>query len=211
MRQGPSMISDDIPALRAPLQKIGKRAQKVQDRKDHILVTAARLFRERGYHAVSMDEIGSASGMTGPAMYKYFKDKAAILIAILELGTAIAKQAIASIDTTGLSDLEILAEHVRCYIDFTGETRDAMVVTVREANNIPEWYRPGFLDEQRTVREAEVNLLIRIRPDLTRSEARYICTNVFQGLISSSVYLYPADSENRRLRLSAMAMAALLA
>ena len=111
----------------------------------------------------------------------------------------------------GLSDLEILAEHVRCYIDFTGETRDAMVVTVREANNIPEWYRPGFLDEQRTVREAEVNLLIRIRPELTRSEARYICTNVFQGLISSSVYLYPADSENRRLRLSAMAMAALLA
>ena len=203
------MSSDD--PQHSPPVKIGKRAQKIRDRKNHILVTAARLFRERGYHAVSMDEIGTASGMSGPAMYKYFKDKAAILIAILELGTRIAKQTIASINTEGLSDLEILAQHVRSYIDFTGEARDAMVVTVREANNIPESYRPGFIDEQRTVREAEVELLIRIRPDLSRTEARYICTNVFQGLISSSVYLYPADSEVRRRRLSSMAMAALMA
>jgi AcrR family transcriptional regulator len=204
-------MSSEQASLSSSPQKLGRRAQKIQDRKDHILVTAARLFRERGYHAVSMDEIGAASGMSGPAMYKYFKDKAAILIAIVEHGTRIAKEAIALIDTAGLSDLEILGEHVRCYIDFTGEARDAMVVTVREVSNIPEWYRPGFLDDQRRFREGEVNLLMRIRPELSRSDARYICTNVFQGLISSSAYLYPADSESRRKRLSAMAMASLLA
>src|SRR3546814_9980918 len=85
-------MSSDQASLSSPPQKLGRRAQKVQDRKDHILVTSARLFRERGYHAVSMDEIGAASGMSGPAMYKYFKDKAAILIAIVEYGTKIAKE-----------------------------------------------------------------------------------------------------------------------
>lgn len=195
----------------APPLKTGLRAQKVQERKDHILVTASRLFRERGYHAVSIDEIGKASAMSGPAMYKYFKDKAAILVAILELGSRIAKEAIASIDTTGLSDVETLAAHVRCYIDFTSQTRDALVVAVRDINNIPDWYRAGFLDDQRSIREAEVDLLMRIRPEVSRSDARYICTNVFQGLISSSAYLYPADSERRKDRLTAMAMAALLA
>ncbi len=144
-------------------------------------------------------------------MYKYFKDKAAILVAILELGSRIAKEAIASIDTTGLSDVETLAAHVRCYIDFTSQTRDALVVAVRDINNIPDWYRAGFLDDQRGIREAEVDLLMRIRPEISRSDARYICTNVFQGLISSSAYLYPADSERRKDRLTAMAMAALLA
>src|SRR3546814_14273047 len=64
---------------------------------------------------------------------------------------------------------------------FTGEARDAMMVTVREVSNIPEWYRSGFLDDQRGFREGEVNLLMRIRPELSRSEARYICTNVLQG------------------------------
>lgn len=190
---------------------LGARARKVQERKDHILVTAARLFREQGYSAVSMDEIGKASGMTGPAMYKYFKDKAAILIAILEFGSRFARDAIAAIDPKGLTDEELLEAHVRCYIRFTGEVRDAMAVTVREVNNVPEWYRPGFLNEQRRFREVEVNLLLRVRPELTRAEARYICSNVFQGLISSSAYLYPADSEVRRGRLARMAMAALMA
>lgn len=191
--------------------KVGKRAKKIQDRKDHIIVTAARLFRERGYHAVSIDEIGTASGMSGPAMYKYFKDKASILVAILELGSRIAKEAISKVKADGLSRRELLEAHVRSYIEFTGEARDAMVVAVREVANIPDWYRPGFVDDQRAVREAEVDLLIGLRPDLTRSEARYMCTNVFQGLISSSVYLYPADSDVRKRRLSAMAIAALLA
>jgi AcrR family transcriptional regulator len=190
---------------------LGLRARKIQERKDHILATAARLFREQGYHAVSMDEIGTASGMSGPAMYKYFKDKAAILIAILEFGSRVAQESIAGIDTAGLSNEEILAAHVRCYIRFAGDVRDAMAVTVREVSNVPEWYRPGFLNEQRRFREVEVNLLLNVRPELSRSEARYICSNVFQGLISSSAYLYPADSEARRNRLATMAMAALMA
>lgn len=202
------MTSDTIKAT-AP--KVGKRAQKIQDRKDHIIETAARLFRERGYHAVSIDEIGTASGMSGPAMYKYFKDKASILVAILELGSRIAKEAIANVQGDGLSRRQILEAHVRSYIEFTGEARDAMVVAVREVANIPDWYKPGFVDDQRVVREAEVDLLIGLRPELTRSEARYICTNVFQGLISSSVYLYPADSDARKRRLFGMAIAALLA
>jgi AcrR family transcriptional regulator len=202
------MTSDTIKAT-AP--KVGKRAQKIQDRKDHIIETAARLFRERGYHAVSIDEIGTASGMSGPAMYKYFKDKASILVAILELGSRIAKEAIAKVQGDGLSRRQILEAHVRSYIEFTGEARDAMVVAVREVANIPDWYKPGFVDDQRVVREAEVDLLIGLRPELTRSEARYICTNVFQGLISSSVYLYPADSDARKRRLFGMAIAALLA
>lgn len=200
----PTNSNDTVP-------KPGRRAQKVQARKDHILNIAARLFRERGYHAVSIDEIGSASGMTGPAMYKYFKDKASILVAILEYGSLKTEESLDAIDPTGLSVEEILLERVRCHIEFTGQVRDAMVVAVREVNNIPEWFQSGFLALQRRIREQEVDLLMKMRPELSIADARYICTNVFQGLISSSVYLYPADSDARKKRLAAMAMAALRA
>jgi AcrR family transcriptional regulator len=200
---------DDIGTKASP--KPGLRAQKLQARKDHILTVAARLFAERGYHAVSVDEIGTASGMSGPAMYKYFKDKSAILTSILDYGSRVAKQAIAAIDTTNLTDREILDERVKCYIEFTGRTRDALVVAVREANSIPDWYRPEFMADQRAIREAEVNLLLRLRPALSRADARYICSSVFQGLISSSAYLYPADNDARKKALTKMATAALLA
>lgn len=191
--------------------KLGQRARKVLQRKEHILTVSARLFRERGFHAVSIDEVGTAAGMSGPAMYKYFSDKGSILAALLDRGTGIAKAAFEAIDREGLSDIDLLNERVRVCIEFTGEVRDALVVAVREANSIPEWYRDDFLREQRLIREVHVDILMRIRPELSKADARYICSNVFQGLISSSVYLYPADTPARKKRLAQMAMAALFA
>lgn len=190
---------------------LGRRAQKVQDRKDNILAVSARLFRERGFHAVTMDEIGVASGMTGPAMYKYFDDKGAILAALLDRGIRIAVSALEALEVDHVSDLEALEQRVWVFIDFADTVRDASVVAVREVNSVPEWYRDEFVENQRKIREINVEILMRIRPELTKAEARYICTNVFQGLISSSVYLYPADSIARKKRLATMALAALLA
>lgn len=194
-----------------PAKALGRRAQKVQDRKDNILTVSARLFRERGFHAVTMDEIGLASGMTGPAMYKYFDDKGAILAALLDRGIRIAFSALEALEVEHVSDLEALEQRVWVFIDFADAVRDASVVAVREVNSVPEWYREEFLENQRKIREINAEILMRIRPELSKNDARYICTNVFQGLISSSVYLYPADSIARKKRLAAMALAALLA
>lgn len=48
------------------------------------IVDAARpLFRSRGYAAVSVDEIGAALGISGPAIYRHFAGKAAVLETIV--------------------------------------------------------------------------------------------------------------------------------
>ena len=52
-------------------------------RADHIVREAARLFAERGYGATSIDEIGMAAGVSGPAVYWHFNNKQAVLAAIL--------------------------------------------------------------------------------------------------------------------------------
>ena len=41
------------------------------------------LFAARGYHGVSMDDIGAAAGVTGPALYHHFAGKEAMLAAAL--------------------------------------------------------------------------------------------------------------------------------
>ena len=41
-------------------------------RKDRILTAAANLVAQKGYHAVSMTEIGTTAGITGPAIYRHF-------------------------------------------------------------------------------------------------------------------------------------------
>src|SRR6478736_10080433 len=52
-------------------------------RREQILDTAARLFAERGFHGVSVVELGAACGISGPALYKHFPSKDAMLAEML--------------------------------------------------------------------------------------------------------------------------------
>src|ERR1044072_6432077 len=54
-----------------------------RSRRDEILEIAVGLFAARGYHGVSMDDIGAAAGVTGPALYHHFAGKEAMLAAAL--------------------------------------------------------------------------------------------------------------------------------
>ncbi|MBS1861622.1 MAG: TetR family transcriptional regulator [Actinobacteria bacterium] len=47
--------------------------------RDEILEVAARLFREKGYRATSLEEVADHFGVKRPAIYYYFRNKAEIL------------------------------------------------------------------------------------------------------------------------------------
>ena len=52
-------------------------------RRDQILATAAELFAARGFHGVSVADLGAACGISGPALYKHFPSKDAMLAEML--------------------------------------------------------------------------------------------------------------------------------
>ena len=52
-------------------------------RREEILDAAAGLFADRGYHGVSIDDIGAAVGMSGPGIYRHFASKEDILAQML--------------------------------------------------------------------------------------------------------------------------------
>src|SRR6185503_18500058 len=52
-------------------------------RREQILRAAAQLFAERGARAVGVDDVGAAVGVTGPAIYRHFASKDAMLAEML--------------------------------------------------------------------------------------------------------------------------------
>ena len=48
-------------------------------RRTQILAVAAELFAERGFHGVSVGELGAACGISGPALYRHFPSTDAML------------------------------------------------------------------------------------------------------------------------------------
>lgn len=86
-------------------------------RRAMILSAAAQMFQERGYAAASIDAIAMASGISGPGIYRYFKRKTELLVALLEAAAAEAMKTLeTSIAAIGDGDVvtamaDLIADH----------------------------------------------------------------------------------------------------
>jgi AcrR family transcriptional regulator len=89
MRDSGSRVSAPAPAPSAPsppAPPAGRRGAvraSSKLRREEILTAAAALFARRGFHGVSIDDIGSAVGMSGPGIYRHFPGKEAVLSQML--------------------------------------------------------------------------------------------------------------------------------
>ena len=64
-----------------PVVQSVKRRPK--DRKKQILEQAVRLFVERGFHSVKLEDIAEAAGVTARALYRHYDNKQALLAAAI--------------------------------------------------------------------------------------------------------------------------------
>ena len=63
--------------MTANLTSLPKRGRP--SRREPIFESALRLFRERGFHATAINDIGADANVTGPAIYSHFTSKGDLL------------------------------------------------------------------------------------------------------------------------------------
>ena len=66
-------------------------------RREQLLAAAQAIALERGFHAVSIDGVAKASGVTRPVVYGVFADRTALLTALLDRGEARALAALTDV------------------------------------------------------------------------------------------------------------------
>lgn len=107
-------------------------------REREILDAAAKLFYERGFHAVGVDEIGEAVGVTGPAIYRHFSGKDHLLATLYH-------EALDELflRLTGRMDdpHEELAALVRAQAEFAVEHRELLGIYTREDRSLAQPWR----------------------------------------------------------------------
>ena len=106
------------------------RDQRQSERRHIILESARQLLGDRGWHGVGIDEVGAASGLTGPAVYRYFESKQALLT---EAMSHAAEQMWSSLPADTDSSLEAFVDsHVR----FVLANADLVELWYREARHL---------------------------------------------------------------------------
>lgn len=106
-------------------------------RREVLLAQATRLFRQHGYHAVTMEEIGAAAGIAGPSIYRHFASKADLLRAA---GNRMLDQLAldASRAATGTSGpRQVLDRLIISYAGTVLAHRDLMAVYIAEMTSLP--------------------------------------------------------------------------
>jgi AcrR family transcriptional regulator len=102
------------------------------DRMEQTLEAAHSLFAERGYAAVTMDEIAAAIGVTKPLLYNYFGNKERLYIACIERsGDALIATVADAVEQTA-NPGDALGAGVRAFFSFLDTDRSAWAVLFDE-------------------------------------------------------------------------------
>ncbi|MFD6055037.1 TetR/AcrR family transcriptional regulator [Agromyces sp. NPDC060279] len=167
--------------VEAPTQRSLRKA----DRRAAILDAAAALFAARGYAGVTLDELGAAVGVSGPAVYRHFPGKGAVLAAILvDASRALLDGAerVLAVDATPDAALRAL---IRFHVEFAVGDADVIAVQEREVTQLDPAARHEMRTLQRRYVEHWVGVLDRLRPDLAEEELRVRAHAAF-GLMNST-------------------------
>lgn len=152
-------------------------------RREAIMSVATRLFGERGFHNVSMENVAEVAGVTVPTVYSHFTDKATLMSTAQDranswLWLAITRAVEQHDDAEGRLR-EILGSYCRFGVDHP----DHMSVLVHEVQYLPAEYQPTALQGQKEYVAEIVRPLQSCRPELD-DPARRVLVHAALGVVN---------------------------
>lgn len=154
-------------------------------RRAEILSAASELFAQRGYHGVSIGDLGRAVGLTGPALYRHFRGKEALLAEmLLDISHRLLTEGRRRV-AEAASPADALEALLRWHIEFALGDPALITVQERELDTVPEPQRREIRRLQRAYVEEWVHVLRRVYADSSPDRARAAAHAVF-GLLNSS-------------------------
>ncbi|MBN9754846.1 Transcriptional regulator, TetR family [Pseudonocardia sp. Ae406_Ps2] len=179
----------------SPPDGAGTRTE-APSRREQILTEAARLFARHGFHGVSIADLGAAVGVSGPALYRHFPGKEALLAELLiDISERLLDGGRARVHHD--DPRAALADLVDFHVAFATREPELIVVQDRDLANLPEEPRRTVRRLQRTYVELWVDTLRRVHPDVAPAEARTVAHGVF-GLLNSTPYAPRAEQPSAR-------------
>ncbi|BBE22295.1 putative transcriptional regulator, TetR family protein [Arthrobacter sp. MN05-02] len=178
--------------------RVTGRSVAKASRRAALLVAAAQLFADRGYNGVSIEDLGAAAGVSGPAVYRHFTGKPSVLSALLtgvsedllEGGRAVAEGA--------SSPEEALRGLIRFQVDFALANANVIRVQDRDLGSLPHDDERNVRSLQRNYVQVWVDELGGFLPEADRSLLRRKVHAVF-GLINSTPHTAHGTRSTRDL------------
>ena len=161
------------------------RQREKQKRREQLLATAGRLFAERGFAAVSLDEIGAAVGVTGQAIYRHFQSKQDMLGVLIGQASAYLLAGGRRYEATHLDPVQRLYALVELQTDFALGSSDIIRVQDRDLAAVEDSQQREIRRMQREYIDIWVRAMHSVHPNET-ADQRLVRAHALFGLINST-------------------------
>jgi AcrR family transcriptional regulator len=141
-------------------------------RREALLQQAIRLFAERRYASVGIEDVAASLGIAGPSIYNYFASKADLLSTALTRGAGYLYVQASDVLATSSTPAVALGRLVASYVEFAVGHPALVDLLMTEVRNLPEPHRDAALTTQRDYVEEWVHLIRQFRAELTEPTAR---------------------------------------
>jgi len=185
------------------------RGRAKADRRQALLSSAARLFAENGFARVSLEDLGSAVGVSGPAVYRHFDSKQAVLAALLVEVSERLVSGGQGVVAEAADDEDALRALIRFHVEFALVNPDVIRVQDRDLDSLADEDQHAVRALQREYVELWVAVLGRVHPEADTESLRIRAHATF-GLINSTPHSARATQATRGI-LEQMALAGLSA
>ncbi|MBM0126205.1 TetR/AcrR family transcriptional regulator [Pimelobacter simplex] len=166
-------------------------------RREAALSAAVRLFAERGFHAVGMDDIGAAAGISGPTLYHHFPRKSAVLAHVITRCLDAMQFDLAGVLSATSDPAQALEGALASLVRINVAQGDALAALFTELVHVPEDERAPIRRMQQDYVDEWVVLLVACRPDLSRSDAHAL-VRATQSVINTMRLRLPLDEVGQR-------------
>lgn len=163
------------------------REVKKAERRSELLAAAATLFADRGFAGVRLEDLGAAVGISGPAVYRHFPNKEAVLVELLVDISDYLLRGGKRVAAETVAPAQRLSELVEFHLDFALESPALIRIQDRDLQSLPEAARRKVRRMQREYVEIWVGVLREFDPALEESDARTTAHAAF-GLMNSTPF-----------------------
>jgi AcrR family transcriptional regulator len=192
-----------------------QRSLAKETRRQALLSAAASLFAANGFNRVSLEDLGAAAGVSGPAVYRHFPGKQAVLGALLLTVSQDLLDGGRRVVADAADPLAALGRLVQFHVDFALSNPDVIRVQDRDFSNLTDDDQAHVRALQRSYVELWVDVLAGIHDATDTADLRMRAHAAF-GLINSTPH--SVRNHGRRMAVKSarpllenMALAALTA
>jgi AcrR family transcriptional regulator len=180
-------------------------------RREQLLGAAAALFSERGFHAVGIDDIGAAAGISGPGVYRHFASKQALLEALCDRAMTRMLHGARRLRSEHDDPVDALEALVDLHADFAVQHRALLGVWLREQRALSGDVRRSLRRRQREYERVWRTAAAPLRTDLDEAEVAVVVAAALALLNSTALTDATVAPDRLRALLRRTALAALRA